>query len=131
MVLPQKTEVLNQEQEQISLPTVDEVLENFVRMQAKLLDMSILKKFYDTGFKDPLDTTTWCLPILYAIMKEQFELTITPEAFRKRMKKLEKYNLIKSIPRTCPSQYEPVVIRRHVIRKAIVFWLIKRGYQSI
>lgn len=126
LILEQK-----QFQEQTTVPTVEEILERFVRMRAKLFDMSLLKKFYDTGKADPMDTGGWCLPILFDVMSKQFELNITPDGFRKKLKRLERHNFIKKIPRTNPSVYEPQPDIRYVVRKAIVLWLIKRGYQSI
>ena len=126
LILEQK-----QFQEEQFLPSVEEVLKIFVDMRAKLFDMSILKKFYDTGKNSPMDTCGWCLPILYADMKKQFELKITPEGFRKKLKRLEKYKFIKKIPRTNPSVYEPEPEIRYVVRQAVILWLIKRGYQSI
>lgn len=124
-------QVQHKQQQEDPIPTIDEVLEKFIRMQISIVDMSALKKFYDTGFKEPLDTTSWCLPIMYKLMIKQFELALTAEGFRRKLKKLERYGFIKKIPHTNPSIYEPVVRHRHVIRRAIVFWLIKRGYRSI
>lgn len=133
MPTSQKTKILQQtkRQREVAVLSIDEVLESFMRMQAKIFDMSVLKKFYDTNKKHPYDTCPWCLPILYELMTKQFELTITPEGFRRRLKKLERYGLIKKIPRTCPSVYEPIQDIKHNVRRAIILWLVKRGYQSI
>lgn len=93
-------------------------------------DVQILRKFYMTGKEFPLDTQPYCFPILYTELKQAHRLKIGIEAFRKRLRNLVKTGFLEKIPKTNPTNYEPVSGKENVVRAIIMKFFMMHGLKA-
>jgi hypothetical protein len=107
-----------------------EILINQILERIDFLDVLILKKFYATGREFPNDTQPYCLPILYKELKEQNNVKISLEGLRKRLNSLVKIGLLNKIERTNPSIYYPVRDKEEFVRKIIIKFFERFGFEN-
>ncbi|MEM0480859.1 MAG: hypothetical protein QXQ14_01595 [Candidatus Aenigmatarchaeota archaeon] len=107
-----------------------EILINQILERIDFLDVLILKKFYVTGKEFPNDTQPYCLPILYKELISQNNVKISLEGLRKRLNSLVNIGLLTKIERTNPSIYYPVREKEEVVRKIIVKFFERFGFEN-
>lgn len=107
-----------------------ELLINQVLERIDFLDVLILKKFYATGREFPNDTQPYCLPILYKEITTQNNVKISLEGLRKRLNSLVNIGLLLKIEKTNPSIYYPVRDKEEFVRKIIVKFFERFGFES-
>ena len=107
----------------------EEVLDDSLQFAEKLdfLDVQILRKFYMTGKKFPLDTQPFCFPMLYREMKESHRLKIGREALRKRLRNLVKIGFLLKVKQSNPTSYFPVKGGEQLIRAVITKFFLIHG----
>jgi len=110
-------------------PVKEEVLDVSLKLAEKLdfLDVQILRKFYMTGKKFPLDTQPFCFPMLYREMKENHHLKIGIEALRKRLGNLVKIGFLLKIKQSNPTSYFPVNGVEQSVRAVITKFFLIHG----
>jgi predicted transcriptional regulator with HTH domain len=107
-----------------------EILISQILERIDFLDVLILKKFYATGKEFPNDTQPYCLPILYRELTEQNNVKISLEGLRKRLNSLVKIGLLNKIERTNPSIFYPVRGKEELVRKIIVKFFERFGFEN-
>ncbi|MEM5802809.1 MAG: hypothetical protein QXO57_02525 [Candidatus Aenigmatarchaeota archaeon] len=84
-----------------------------------LTDFRILKKIYNTGKNYPFDTTPYSVPTLYDSFKRE-KISISVEAIRKALKRLEKFKLIvKGNSNSYPVFYYPIANGEKIIKEVL------------
>lgn len=91
------------------------------------IDVQILRKFYVTGKEFPNDTAPYCFPILYREMKENGQLKIGMEGFRKRLDNLVRVGFLEKIKLSNPTNYMPRKGKENLVRAIIVKFFLIHG----
>jgi len=110
-------------------PVQQSVLDESLKWAEKLdfLDIQILRKFYMTGKKFPLDTQPFCFPMLYKEMKESHHLKIGREALRKRLGNLVRTGFLLKVKQSNPTSYFPVKGTEQLVNATITKFFLMHG----
>ena len=110
-------------------PTQESVLDEPIKWAEKLdfLDVQLLRKFYMTGKKFPLDTQPFCFPMLYKEMKDSHRLKIGKEALRKRLGNLVKIGFLLKVKQSNPTSYFPIKGGEQLVRAVITKFFLIHG----
>lgn len=126
-MLLEERQAIQRLQEEIFLPSVEEVLVLFSKIRVDLVDINVLRAFYMTNKQHPYDTAPWCFPILFKGFKEKNITRTGRMGFYKKVEKLCKAGLITKLKRTNPVIFEPVDEIKYVVRRSVLMWLANRG----
>jgi hypothetical protein len=122
----QKNVILQETTEESSDRYADKELLNLID-RLDLIDIIVLKKFYATGRKFPLDTQPYCFPILFKEMKENNNLKIGTEALRKRLDILTKRKFLEKVNNSNPTNYFPINGKEGFVRLLITKFFVLNG----
>lgn len=94
-------------------------------------DIQVLRKFYATGEKLPLDTQLHCFPLLYKEMKDSRQFKFGMEALRKRLENLVKVGFLTKVKHSNPVNYGPVNGKERLVRAIIFKFFALQGLNQL